>query len=484
VALLALARAALRDRRRADESAAAAPERQPGDLAFGVDAGELLLLLAAASAAVPLALYLQFGLASWASWQNLPLLLLPIGLLGLRLRGRGRAVAAGLALLVAAGYAAGMAATVLATDYGRDFHAIHGGVADFRAGAAPLYDLAVIGDNPLTDRYKYPPQFALLFAPFAMLPFSAAFTTWRIVNLALLAVAAVALLRAYRVPPRSWAALGLLLVILSLRPVADTLRYGQVDMPLLALIALALLALRRGRPWLWGALVGVAAVLKLYPAFLLGLALARRAWRPVAGAALAGLALTAASVALLGWEVHWTFLTQVLGATGAATGWVENQTVGGLLSRALSPERVALEPDPRLAVRLASYAWAAAVAAVTLWLTRPGAMDEDLAFGLWVTATLLALPVGWIHYQVLLIVPLFQLFVVAARPGGLPWPSAACAALAWALLAYGNQWSFYGSELYGPFWGLLLSYKLYGLLLLYAAQVLACPTPQASPARP
>jgi uncharacterized membrane protein len=289
----------------------------------------------------------------------------------------------------------------------------------------------------------------------------------------LLALAAFALLRAYRLRLRSWPAAGLLLVLLSLRPIADTLRYGQVDIPLLALIALALWSLRRERQWAWGAWIGVAAALKLYPAYLLGLALARRSWRPVAGAALSVLLLSLASLLAFGWETHGTFLSRVLASTGVGTTWVENQTFGGLISRLLSPELVALVPDRHPLVRPLSLAWAAALTALTLWLTRPAAMRPDLAFGLWVTAMLLALPAAWIHYQVVLLVPLLQALVLAEEgPEGLPWPAVACYALAWALLAHGNMWTFYGSELYGPFWQLLLSYKFYGLLLLYGAQIL------------
>lgn len=469
---------------------------------------QLFLVLAAASALIPLYLFAAYGYRDWGNWQNLPLLLLPIGIAGLWLaqepsgskrrnasgprsdalqppadgatvssnaRGsRARRITAALALLVAAGYATGMAGIIAGTDYGRDFHAIYGGVADFLRGAAPLYDLEVIAANPLTDRYKYPPQFALLFAPLSMLSFGPAFAAWRLASVALLLLGAWALLRAYRLPLRSWPVAGLLLALLTLRPIADTLRYGQVDLLLLAIIALGLLALRRDRPWATGAWIGVAATLKLYPAYLLGLALARRAWRPVAGAALSGLALTLASLLVLGWDVHWIFLSRVLGATGVGTTWVENQTFGGLVSRALSPELVALQPDTSWPVRLASYGWAAALTALSLWLTRPAGLRADLGYGLWVTAMLLALPAAWMHYQVVVIVPLLQAFVLAEeRTDGLPWPATACFALAWALLAHGNLWTFYGSELYGPYWQLILSYKLFGLLLLYAATALA-----------
>jgi hypothetical protein len=58
----------------------------------------------------------------------------------------------------------------------------------------------------------------------------------------------------------------------------------------------------------------------------------------------------------------------------------------------------------------------------------------------------------------------------------------ACAALAWMLLGQGDRWSFFesGDQLYGVFWQLLLSFKTYGLVLLYGAlaQLALRPMPQ------
>jgi hypothetical protein len=185
--------------------------------------------------------------------------------------------------------------------------------------------------------------------------------------------------------------------------------------------------------------------------------------------------LAGLSLLLFGWPVHLTFLREVLPATGAGTVWVENQTFNGFLNRLLSPERVALVPDGGGLVRLATYAWALALTALTAWLTRPGAgLRPDIGYGLWIVALLLILPAAWIHYEALLLIPFFQAFVLARdREQGLAWPAVACYTLGWALLAHGNLWTFFDRSLHGPFWQLVLSYKFYGMLLLYGAIVLA-----------
>jgi alpha-1,2-mannosyltransferase len=460
---------------------------------------------------IPIFTFVRYDWQNLTHWHNLPLLLIPLGLalcrmqnaegrqaagsrrqagashadtgttddgrrtaiVGLRslVFGSQFAVLTALIMLVAGGYAAGMLWVVATTDYGRDFHAIYEGVSEYIRGIGPLYNLAELRANPLDALYKYPPSFALLFAPFAWPSFVPALYAWRIVNVLLLIVAAWALLRAYDVRLRSWAGAGLLLLLFLLRPIPDTLRYGQLDVLLLALLALGLLAIRRER-WSWmGAAIGVAAALKLYPAYLLGLALIRRKPWAIAGAALAGGAIGLASLAFPGWGAWQIFLSEVLGTTGVGTGWVENQTFNGFLNRLLSPERIDLSPDGGGWLRAATYAWFAAGTALTFSLTRPGGgMRADIAYGLWITALLLVLPAAWFHYQVILLIPLFQAFVLAEeRAEGLAWPAVAAFALAWGLLAHGNMWTFYHAALYGPYWQLLLSYKFYAMLLLYTA---------------
>jgi RsiW-degrading membrane proteinase PrsW (M82 family) len=78
------------------------------------------------------------------------------------------------------------------------------------------------------------------------------------------------------------------------------------------------------------------------------------------------------------------------------------------------------------------------------------------------------------HYAAVLLIPFYQLFVrLEQQPpqtNALPWRVLLLYALAWLLLCYGNQWTFFDRTMYdGPLWVLVLSYKFYGLLLLWFA---------------
>jgi Glycosyltransferase family 87 len=431
---------------------------------------DLLALFAAGAALIPIYLFVDYGWRLVIDWRNLPVLLLPLGLALPLLRGRARNIAVALVLGVGAGYAAGMLLAIFSGDYASDFHAFYRSVAFQVRGTGSLYQLDQIQTNPLSATYKYPPIFALFFAPLTLLTFVPALIVWRALNLALLVGTALLLLRIYQVRLRSWAGAGLLLLLFNLRPLADTLNYGQLDILLLLLLVAGLQALERRRDLQVGVWIGVAAALKIYPIYMLGLALVRQRWRALPGAALALIVLGALSVLAFGWPLHAVFLREVLPASGGGTAWVENQTFNGFLNRLLSPQQVGLAPDGGGVVLLATYAWALGLTLLTMWLTRPaGGLRADIGYGLWIVAMLLVLPSAWMHYEALLLIPFFQAFVLARDGAGLRWPTAICYMLAWMLLAHGNLWTFFDQRLHGPFWQLVLSYKFYGMLLLYGA---------------
>jgi hypothetical protein len=446
---------------------------------------ELFAAFAVGAALIPIYLFADYGWRLVVDWRNLPVLLLPLGLALPWLRGRARSVAVGLILLVSGGYAAGMLYTIFSGDYASDFHAFYRGVAGLMRGDGPLYRIDDIRANPLGATYKYPPTFALLFAPLTRLSFVPAIMTWRVINLGVLIAAALLLLRVYRARLRSWATAALLLLLFSLRPLADTLNYGQLDLLLLLLLAAGLLAFTRGRDAQLGVWIGAAAALKLYPIYLLGFALLQRRWRALLGASAALALLGGLSVAAFGWPIHWMFLHDVLPASGVGTAWVENQTFNGFLNRLLAPDQVRLLPDGGGLVSLATYIWALCLTGLTAWLTRPaGGMRPDIGYGLWIVTMLLILPSAWMHYEALLLIPFFQGFVLARDRAALGWTAAICYTLAWMLLAHGNLWTFFDTTLHGPFWQLILSYKFYGMLLLYTAIVRATARERAALALP
>jgi Glycosyltransferase family 87/WD40-like Beta Propeller Repeat len=95
-------------------------------------------------------------------------------------------------------------------------------------------------------------------------------------------------------------------------PLHRNLLYGQFYVLLLLLIAAACSAYLRGLRAVAGALVGVAAACKMFPVILFVFFLQRRDWRALTWGVVTGLSAAAVSVAVFGWNVHRTYLHEIL----------------------------------------------------------------------------------------------------------------------------------------------------------------------------
>jgi hypothetical protein len=95
-------------------------------------------------------------------------------------------------------------------------------------------------------------------------------------------------------------------------PLHRNLLYGQFYVLLLALIVAACWAWLREYYVLAGTLVAVAAACKIFPVLFLVFFLQRRCWRALASAAVTGLAAAAVSIAIFGWNMHRTYLHEIL----------------------------------------------------------------------------------------------------------------------------------------------------------------------------
>jgi hypothetical protein len=84
----------------------------------------------------------------------------------------------------------------------------------------------------------------------------------------------------------------------------------------------------------------------------------------------------------------------------------------------------------------------------------------------------LAVPAAWMHYETLLVL-VFAVALMHLRERDVTAPQAAALALGFALVSYGNQWSFNGTTVMGILTVLGISYKFYGMLLL-GAVMLVC----------
>ena len=218
---------------------------------------------------------------------------------------RLRRVILGLYLTVAAVDAAGKAlVTDPAVNRALRHHVSPAAVGDIRSAAVPSgnfeifraasrhlmqgLDLYAAYPAELSDRFKYSPAFALLFAPLAWIPWPLALFLWSTLN-ALVLFAAVE--RA--VPGRA----GMVALIFLLLEVLRGMQNAQSNALVAGLIILAYVALEHSHAWRAAVSVMLGACVKIFPLAALAFAIPRRmvlrtgAWAAALGAALVALPL-------------------------------------------------------------------------------------------------------------------------------------------------------------------------------------------------
>ncbi len=162
-------------------------------------------------------------------------------------------------------------------------------------------DDSVIGLIPIT------PFSTLMIWPLADLAPLAAKHIWMLFSLALLVPIGWML--------RSMTGLGyqrIALVFALSFPLHRNLLFGQFYLLLLALLTAACWAYLRKYYVLAGALVAIATACKIFPALLFVFFLQRRSWRALLAGVVTGLAALAISLAVFGWNLHRTYLHEIL----------------------------------------------------------------------------------------------------------------------------------------------------------------------------
>jgi alpha-1,2-mannosyltransferase len=328
--------------------------------------------------------------------------------------------------------------------------------------------------------FTYPPVAAVVLAPLALLPMTAAGTVLTAGSVALAAVVLAVFLRRLAGPAAGsvWAAGWLLPPALLLEPVRSTLAYGQVNIVLMALVTLDCLTAEPR--WPRGALTGLAAAVKLTPAAFVLFFLLRRDYRAAAVAAGSFAAVTAAGFVLAGPDSvrYWTaivFQTGRIGGPAAAA----NQSIWAVLARAgLDPHTLP-----------GAAAWLMASALVVVAACRGmryalAASQDCLALSLTAFAALLISPVSWSHHWVWCAPALLTLADLGRRHHRL---AGAAAAGGLVLFAAAPQWwlgKFAGPEPRWAPWQQAIgsSYVFFAalILLLSACGQLTPPTPTAS----
>ena len=296
---------------------------------------------------------------------------------------------------------------------------------------------ATLTEPPQLLPFTYPPFAAILSAPLGFVSFEVAGWAWTVAQVA--ATFGIVWLAAYRLLPwevsqraatwRPVVVAALTVPMLWLHPVADGIRFGQVN----AFLVLACLAdLRRPRPRILrslppGMLLGLATAVKLTPGVFIVHYVVCRRWREAATAVVTAGFVTVLTAVLLP-RASWTFWTGALTdptRLGPNSG-TSNQSLRGVLLRH-GPDGFA-----------GTVMWVGLVVVVgvvgflvarELW-RRGDSVGEDAAVGM--LAVLLS-PVAWIHHFHWVVVVVFA--VLGAWPPRPRWRAyAALGIMAWFLM--------------------------------------------------
>ena len=329
-----------------------------------------------------------------------------------------------------------------------------------------LYLVSNVADNPFAG-YKRPPFYIMLFTPFVGQDPLDILNGFRVINIALFVATAAVWLRS-RAPHRLWWWLAVVLILANMQPLYETVTFGQTDVILLFCMMLILWALQKERAGWAGVIVALLTSLKIYPILFLAFFVIKQRWWGVVGFVVGMLAWNGIAVLVMGWDLHWMYLTKVVGHVGGTTAWIENQTIAGFLTRFYDNPFVMNRFGVPEIARIASLLSMAVSAMVCLLALRDAPSTSStyaLQYGLFVMLMVLAIPVAWMHYYTLMVL-VFWIVVWHHSESVLTLRRAAAYAVSFAFIAYGNFRSFNYPEDYGAVTLLLGSYKLYAILLL------------------
>lgn len=259
----------------------------------------------------------------------------------------------------------------------------------------PIY--SAMTEAPQLLPFTYPPFAAFLALPLALIPFRPAAWIWTLGQVG--ATTGIVWYAGYRLIHRSGrddplVLAGLTAVAVWLHPVADGIRFGQINA---YLVLLVLMDLRRPRPGLIrrippGVFVGLAMSIKLTPGVFVVHYLLCRRWKE-AGTALgtaAGVTLAAALAQPASSIVFWGGALQDPARLGPNRG-TSNQSIRGVLLR-LGPQGL---PGTLLWLLLAGLVAVAGFRIARRAYAAGDSVTEVAVVGL--LACLLS-PVAWIHH--------------------------------------------------------------------------------------
>ncbi len=253
----------------------------------------------------------------------------------------------------------------------------------------------------------HPPVAVLTALPFGRISdYSTAHLAWNLATFPLFVLSLALVLRELNIQMRWWSVFAIIALVVSCQAVLSQLYQGQLNFVILFLLVIAWVADRRGYQVAAGVAVGTAAALKIFPGLLLVYFVATGRWRAAVAALIVGLALNAVALATFGLGPFEVYTREILPSLNVFRGSWRNVSLTGYWSRV----------GVSLGLPIIGTAGAAlcqlTVVGIVWWVSRRAvtADDRDRAFSLAVIGMLLASPVAWSHYFVLLLLPLLLLW--------------------------------------------------------------------------
>lgn len=261
----------------------------------------------------------------------------------------------------------------------------------------------------------HPPGAVLVALPFGLLEYRAAYLLWSILSLLCLTVSLWMIAGARRSDRFGLTELCLLTLVVSGNSLMHQTVQGQLNLVLLVLITGSWWADRKNAPACSGVLIGIAAAVKLFPAFLVVYYLAQRKWRAVWGSAVAFVAVNGVGCLLFGVQAYRDYLFRAAPDVAKFRDTWPNASLLGFWSKLFDGAFGHVLPlwhSPLLAkmltvisclVLIAATWWSVARTARSAGETSASDPDRNLAFALCCAGMLLASPITWDHYFLLLI---------------------------------------------------------------------------------
>src|SRR3712207_4140858 len=320
---------------------------------------------------------------------------------------------------------------------------IHGDFDTFWRSAVAFWEGGDVYDTGARLTNLNPPLWILLISPLGLLEPLVAYRIFAVVTLTVTIGYLAWMADELRLRPR-WAVGGVVMLLLS-SPMLATLALGQIY-PVLALgLVAAWVADRRGRTLISGGAIGLVVALKPSLAPVLLWPLVRRRWRAFGVALASGAAATLVAAVAVGPGATLDWL-RLLSDRSASPYW-DNASLPGAAARLFTDnefaQHVAILPWTVL------VAYALGIGAIAITAVGIGRGSEA---GLWalVAASLLASPIAWHNYLVLLgpgillllargrTAPAFLLLALQAIPAQWPllWNERGTVAASLALTLY------------------------------------------------